>query len=254
MFDKKEITTAFSFIAFALVVLAVLLIRPLKGPDLETFSTVTMLIAFVLALIMSWQALKLYGRKSSEGKIWLSITFMLMIMLVGFFIAIAIESLTIFSFFVAVAFISLIIGIVDKVKTSGMKPHKSDIIFAGAIVLVLILFIGLVIISMDINADETYTPANSLMEFIAVGIAFFQVFSAVIMARLLGGHISKGWYFLAAGAGLFAIYYTFLSIMMILGDTTPGHPLGAVSILSLNAVTYSAWYQRKKHLELIDML
>lgn len=254
MFDRRLIGIGVSFVVLSVILLAILILKPYDNETMATISLIATTIAFIVSFIYSMLALKLYGRKSSEGKFWFFVVIMLLILFTGSIVDVLHESLK-FSYFAAVAFFIITYAILEKINNAGVKAKKLDYAIAIVILLGIIIFISLVMILSDGQAPVHFEAKNYLVEFTVVILSLISTFFTVILGRTMGGHISKGWYFLAMGAGLFAISFTFISIAEVFGLYYDGHFLDAFNIIALNAVTFSAYYQRKKHLELIaDMM
>ena len=108
-----------------------------------------------------------------------------------------------------------------------------------------VAFLALVILERGISL---------LPLFFVVILAFIVTFLTVVMGRLMGDHISHGWYFLAVGAAIFCLSYTFTAILYSMGWYHEGHFIDAFNVMALNGVAFSAWYQRRKHLDLIKSI
>ncbi len=253
MFDRKTTMVAIVLFTYAIALLLVLYYKPFEDNLLVIISSIFTLMAFVITFVLSFLAQQLYGRKSAEGKFWFSVNIMLVILLFGFF-ASQFYSFKVFSVFVAVAFILIAYAILDKMKSSGVKPQMSDLLVAGSAILLILIFISLVMTILSGEGPEDFRMMDYALEFFVVILAFSVTFLTVVMGRLMGEHISLGWYFLAVGAAIFCLSYSFTAILYSFGWYHDGHFIDALNVMALNGVAFSAWYQRRKHLALIGRL
>ena len=137
-----------------------------------------------------------------------------------------------------------------------MHPGNKEL---GTAVVALVTALAFVSVVMRFAKDYAVVTdvefGDYRLQFATIIFAFITTFLAVILAQLMGGHISKGWYFFSAGAVVFAINYTIIVALRSMGLGNEILFMEAFSILSLNLVAFSAYYQRKRHLALIaDMM
>lgn len=253
MFDRKTAIMATGLLSYAIALLIILYYRPFEDDILVIISSVITLMAFVITFFLSYLTQELYGRKSAEGKFWFFVNVMLVILFFGF-ITSQFLSFKVFSVFVAVAFILIAYAILDKMKSSGVKPQMSDLLVAGSAILLILIFISLVMTVYSGEGPGDFRMMDYVLEFFVVILAFSVTFLTVVMGRLMGEHISLGWYFLAVGAAIFCLSYCFTAILTSMGWYHDGHFIDALNVMALNGVAFSAWYQRRKHLALIGRL
>lgn len=253
MFDRKTTGVGIIFFTGPTILLLILYLQPFDIDTMGMISLFVSIVAFIVSFSFTILLLKLYGTKSSEGRFWVYILIMLALTLVGSIVPLIYEPLK-FSYFAAAAFLVVAYGIIEKLKLAGMKPKIADLAIATTIIMGIMAFISVVMIQRSGTAPIEFNAADYAIEFTVVICALVATFASVLLARLMGGHISKGWYFIAFAGGLFAMSFTFISIYKVLGLYHDGHFLDAFNIMALNAVTFSAYFQRKMHLELISGL
>ncbi|MCK4756955.1 MAG: hypothetical protein KAS67_00725, partial [Thermoplasmata archaeon] len=161
-------------------------------------------------------------------------------------------SFKMFSLFTAIAFVIIIFGILEKMKSAGVKPGKSDLAVAGIVTIFILTLISIIMRSFRGQTPEDFNMMDYALEWFVIILAFLLTFLTVVMGCIMGAHISEGWYLLAAGAGIFAVSYILQTVLIAFGNYHGGHFIGVLDVAALFSVAFSAWYQRKKHLELIS--
>ncbi len=255
-FDRDIVTVGVVFLTLSLLHLAILLLKPYDENTLENINWLATIIAFIVAYVLCFNLVKLYGHKSTEGRFWVVVLIMLSVIFVGFFVSELLVrsdiSHDVYSIFVAAAYLIFIFGILDKFKSAGVKPKLSDIGLG-----VLVVFVVAIIISLFINnvisgtsQVETHRSEHLLTHSVAI-IAFILIFLSVLMARVMGGYVSYGWYFMALATSLNSFGYTITSVLHAIGRYSPGHYIWSISLMALTALAFSAYYQYKKHMAII---
>ncbi|MCK4718280.1 MAG: hypothetical protein KAT70_06385 [Thermoplasmata archaeon] len=256
--DKKTKQIGLLFIIYSLTSLIVLATAPLEKRILSIMALVLVIIALLMALIFPYKALKLYGRKSAEGKIWHKITIMFIIMTIGITVSRAMGLRSdhmdqhVYAGFVIVSFLLVTWAIFQKTHNAGLYPSIKDIVISILVVFIVFTFIAIQMMRLSDMGLSNFSMSDMIPELMAVAISFLLLFQSVIMSRLAGGHISRGWSFLALGCALFSIYYSLSQTVQIMGLRDEYIFLDALGIMSLNAVAFSAYYQRHMHLKLIE--
>ncbi|MCK4717141.1 MAG: hypothetical protein KAT70_00620 [Thermoplasmata archaeon] len=243
----------FALIVFALVDLAILLWRPFEAATMGNIANAFTATALILALIFSYLALKLYGN-SAEGKMWIAIITMLVSISIGMVISIILESYDVLSAFVILGFAVYIGGIWRRIRSAGLRPDRFDLTLAVIILVVIIGLQSLYMIHYAGTVPADHQTAGHILPYIACVMAYILIFACVLMSRLMGGHLSFGWTILAIGAVLFSIYYAITMFRYSVGILEQGSYLEVLGVLSLNGITFTARFQWKKHLELIEMM
>jgi len=138
---------------------------------------------------------------------------MLIILFFGFFTG---QFLTFkaFSIFVAAAFILITFAILDKMRVAGIKPKTQDLLVAGSAVLLILIFVSLVMTVYSGESPSDFEMTDYTLEFFVVILAFIVTFLTVVMGRLMGDHISHGWYFLAV------LWHTLVDALAVYGIQT----------------------------------
>ena len=252
-FDKKEKTFGGALAGFNLLILLVLLLKPLPHNTLTIATNVVTLVILLIALRLCIKALQLYGTRSAEGKIWLKVILMLCFIAAGLFISNITGNKEWFAGLALIGFAIISWGIVEKMHHAGMHPGKKDLGTAAVALITALAFISVVMrFAKDYAVVTDIDLGDYKLQFATIVLAFITTFLAVILAELMGGHISKGWYFFSAGAVVFAINYSIIVALRSMGLGDEALFMEAFSILSLNLVAFSAYYQRKRHLQLIE--
>ena len=90
----------------------------------------------------SWPqaAAKLYGPKSSEGKLWTKMLAMLIVLGVGVAASDGQATTHRFAIFVIIGFLLMAWGIIEKIQDSGLRPNKKDIAYASGICMAIFMF------------------------------------------------------------------------------------------------------------------
>ena len=253
MFDEKDLLVGWGFMSFSIMMLIGLaFLRPFDDEVIGLFSGLINLIGLILAFIFVGLSIKLYGRGSSEGKIWFRIFIALIFILIGAVAGIFGNSFPMLAVFIGIGFVIFILSNIDKMRSAGVKPNTVDIVYASFVVVLIMIIISAFMMMWD-GAPEGYEPGKNFYLYITViCLSFALAFTCTLMARLMGGHISEGWYFLAMGAVIFSVSFNFQAVLQEYDAYTPGHFLEAFNLMAINAITFSAYYQRRKHLALIE--
>jgi hypothetical protein len=248
--------------AFGLGLFLAMLMKPLiDEPEFWAgISWLGTIIAFVLALYLSATAVVFYGTGSSEGRFWLAVTFMMLVILAGIlvssFIGDATLSFQVYTAFNAVAFLVFMMATILKLKAAGVRPDAKSAIFSAFVVGMGLVLTVLFMTTLKDYESAAYTYGEfdymqyPLNVFVSI-VSFALIFLSAMMAYLMGGHISKGWYIISLAAILNALAYSFSSALSAIGAYEAGHYVDGISIMALNAVAYSAYYQYRKHKELM---
>ncbi len=251
-FDKKTKQVAAIMLVTNIGLLLFLMVQPLETKALLRIIIISEIISLLIALIFTCQAVKLYGLKSSEGKLWTKMLAMLIVLAIGVAVSDGQETTHRFAIFVIIGFLLMAWGIIEKIQDSGLKPAAKDVVYAGSICTSIFIFIGIIMSLLGDHGLSTIPMNEYMLEVMAVMIAFMLTFMAIMMSRLMGGHISKGWHFISMGAILFAIFYSILVPLRALGLYEDHIFIEGIAVMSINTLAFSAYYQRRMHLKLIE--
>ncbi len=255
-FDKEEKTFGGILMVFNLLLLAFLLLKPVSFNIMVIVAGISTLGILLLALYLCYKALQLYGNKSAEGKIWMKLVIMLSMIGLGFAISESRAEPAWFAGFTLVGFLVISWGIIEKIRHTGMHPGIKELGTSAVAIFAILTFISVIMrFTKDYTVVDNVDLGDYTLQFITIAVAFITTFLAILLAQLMGGHISKGWYFFSAGATVFSINYSLLTALRAMGHDEKVYFLESFSILALNLVAFSAYYQRKRHLALIaDMM
>ncbi len=250
MIREKDMVFGFVLLIFTAELAVFLLLKPFTPETRDAILSALTVAALALCLVLSYRTYRLYG-SSEEASFWQKIILMLVILTLGAFSAFFV-SFRLYTIFVALAFFVVAWAVWGKLKAAGVKPRASDHAIAGGTVLLIILIIGLNMRYFRGQAPEDFDMGKYAIEWIVIIMSLALTYLMVIMGRFMGGYISKGWYFMAVGAAIFCLSYTFQTVLVSLGYSLIAHPIEFLDVAALNAVSFSAYYQRKNHLALIS--
>ena len=250
--EKKEIIFGLSMFMYFLISLTILVLKPFSADSMKTLATLLTLPAGVTAALFCVRAIRLYGPGTNEGKLWFKLVTMMVVITIGLALSeIMSKKYDPFAFGAIAGFSLICWGIIERIYTAGIKPSKRDYFF-GILVLALLDAV-IILLSFKFRDDvANIVLAEHFLEILLISIAFFATFLCVLMARQMGGHISQGWYYLTFGACVFAITYTMVVMLRALGHYDNYIWIEAFQIMALSSVTFSAFYQRRRHLKIIE--
>jgi hypothetical protein len=254
-FDGKELITGYLLMSYAIVVFTIFILEPFSMEGMENFAIIALLIALIFTLYFTIKALQLYGRKSNEGKFWYKIIWMMIFFAVGISLeGTAASEYHVFSIFAFLAFATVSWGMVERLRNAGLKVRGKDVGLAIFVILIISMIISLIMRRLSDLGLDNLSYSQFWLEMIVVFIAFIVTFLSVIMGSLMGGHLSKGWYLLAFGSIMFSITFTLTTVFSAMGLYGEYIFIETFDVMALNSVTFSAYIQRKRHLELINAI
>ncbi len=252
-FDTTELITGYCLLAYAVMVLTIFLLEPFDFESMTVFAAVTTLIALAFTLYFCFKALALYGRNSNEGKVWFKIILTMLLLAIGLALSEIISyEYRPFAICAIFAFILVAWAILERLRNAGLKPRLKDVAIASTLVILISIFISLVMSHLSERGLRDVDINRFWLELTVVFIAFVVTFLSSIMGSLMGGHLSKGWYFFALGSAIFSITYTFIVVLRALDLYADFLFIETFQVMALNSVTFSAYLQRKRHLEMIE--
>lgn len=252
-FDGREIAFGALLTLYTLVVLVLLLWSPFGFQAMVDLAGVVTLGALVVTLYLCNQALRLYGRRSAEGRLWFKIIALMVITAIGLVINEFItDEVHAFSISAIIGFAIVAWGIIERLASAGLRPTVSDIIIAGVIVGFVLLLLFVVMFQLAESGLRGVGMGGMWVEMVVVVLALGTTFLAVLISRLMGGYLSKGWHFVALGAATFSVTYTLVVVFKAMGLYDEFLFIEAFQVMALSSVSFSAYYQRKRHLEMID--
>jgi hypothetical protein len=265
--DDEIAVVGGAYLVFGVGIFLALLLRPFNDTlsddqmvwaNLSWFGTIA---AFVIAFVLCLRIVRLYGHKSSEGYFWISVMVMLLIILSGIvvsgFVGDPRLSFEVYTAFNAAAFLLFMAATAMKLRSSGARPNARALVVSLAVLGIGLLVTGAFMMTLESyeSAEFTYGDFNYAdfpLHMAVTAISFALIFLSAMMAALMGGHISRGWYFMSLAAILNALAYSFSAALSAIGAYEGGHFVDGISIMALNAVAFSAYYQHRKHLELME--
>ena len=252
-FDTKEFVVGYILISYAVLVFTIFILKPLSAEGMRQFTISMMLIPLIVCLFTCYRTLQLYGPRSNEGKFWLKIIIMMVLFTFGLvFDGVFGGKYHSFAIFALMAFLIVCWGMLERVRNAGLKIRAKNIGFSLFVIAIICVFIALFMRHLSDLGLSNLEFKQYWLEIIVVLVAFACTFLSIIMGSLMGGHLSKGWYFLALGAIIFSITFTLTTVLSGMGIYEDFIFLETFEAVALNSVTFSAYYQRKRHLEMIE--
>jgi len=213
------------------------------------------LLTLVAAVATIWfcvRTIKLYGVNTTEGRLWFKLIAMIITITIGLGLsAILPQKFNPFAIGATAGFVLIIWGILERIQSAGIKPTKRDYLFGIIVLGAMDVLIALILFKFKDEGLESLRASDHFLEIIVILLAYIATFLCILMARQMGGHISQGWFYLAFGAAMFSITYTMVTVLRAMGFYETHLWIEAFQILALNAVTFSAFYQRRRHLAMI---
>ena len=198
-----------------------------------------------IAIIFFGLNSKFYGFKSDEGRVWTILSLGLIIVLAANIFA----TLKFPSIYFVLRFSSIpiiVFGIIMKLRFAGLNMDMSEktvaaIAISGYILLVLVSSV-IPAIEAGFNLEDNASVVFSVTEilFLLMGILIIQTIE------------SKGWYIISLGLVLISMGDIFNPLGRQYGLVYDGTPLRLFWYIGLIAIAYGAYYQKKKHQELLS--
>ena len=249
--DETEAAVGCGMIIFGVVLFLLLLGSPYSYNGMALLVLLAALASFIISIGSAYHTMRLYGRRSAEGRIWFYVIIMLILILLG--VMLSADSDTIYSFFVGLGLFTLLWAMVSKIRSSGMAPRASDHAIAVIGVVLVLVFLSLVMMFFTDSSESQYDIWEDFkLQWAVIFLSLVVTHVSILLARLMGGYISKGWYFMAGSGAVFSVSFTYHVYLLYVGEYSNAHPSMVLNLMALMGIAYSAWFQRRKHLELIS--
>lgn len=241
---ENEIKRRYIFpIALVLIILLFSLVHIIgHGPTIDSVSGA---LSIGIAIFFFLSNSKFYGFNSNEGRVWTILSSGLIIILIAnIFATLQFPSIYFILRFSSIPII--VYGIIVKLRFAGLDIDISEktvsaIAITGYILLVLVSSVIPAIesgFSLENNASVVFSVTEIL--FLLMGILIIQTVE------------SKGWYIISIGLVLISMGDIFNPLARQYGMIYDGTPLRLFWYIGLIAIAYGAYYQKKKHLELLS--
>ncbi len=251
--DSKDETMAGSMTLFSLLVLAFYLLKPFDKNIMLISSSIIIVAVLIVTLYYCIKATRLYGIKSHEGKFWNKIVWMMLVMALGIAASELLDYGT--DFFALSALVGFAIAFwagIERLIRGGLKPSIRDLLNVAVIELLAISLITILTVYVFNLPEISFDYGDYVLESLVILIGLAATYMMLLLGQLMGGHLSRAWYLLGAGATIFTVKY---NLMLILTATDMNYQfmfLDAFDAIALLLVAFTAYYQRKKHLEMIE--